>query len=164
MSKEEAKNRILDLIEEAIGKAPKSFEPDLPALEGFPEVPSWHDYEHEIWKLGEGIRQLLVEHKSLRKDDSITEKILDFCLNKNAKRGRESFVMLLWYKHNQKYADKLISLINDQYVYGHVIQVLNKMQAHGFKNDVLPFTKDKRTWIRNQAKKYLEKYGTQHGV
>ncbi|PKV48859.1 hypothetical protein ATE84_0874 [Aquimarina sp. MAR_2010_214] len=161
MTKEEAKNTVLDLIEEAKGKTPNTLETDLPVFEEFPDVPSWHDFEYEIWKLGEDIRQILADHKSLRKENSITEKIVDFCLDKNAKRGRESFVMLLWYKHNQKYANRLIGLINDKYVYGHIIEGLNKMQVSGFEKEVLPFVDDKRTWIKKQAKKYLEKYGTQ---
>lgn len=161
MTKEEAKNRILILLEKVKDITPKVLEPDLPMMEDFPDVPSWHDYEHEIWKIGEEIREILSKHKNLRKDDLINEKIVDFCMNKNAKRGRESFIMLLWFKHNQKYAEKLISLINDQYIYGHIIEGLNKMHVSGFDKEVLPFINDKIVWIRKQAKKYIEKYGTQ---
>jgi hypothetical protein len=162
MTEIEAKNRVIELLEKAKELTPNSLEPDLPSIEGHSDIPSWHDYEHKIWEIGEEISQISFEYKRLRKDDSINEMIVDFCTNKNAKRGRESFVMLLWYKHNQKYADQLISLLNDKYVYGHIITALNKIQMSGFDQEVLPFINDKKSWIKKEVAKYLEKFGTQN--
>ena len=160
MTKEEAKYRILGLIEKANELTPKTLENDLPPIEGFPDVPSWHDYELAIWKLGEEIRQILIEHTSLRKDDMVNEKIINLCTNTNAKRGREPFVLILGYKHNQVYADKIKILINDRYVDGHIIDTILKMQAKGYEKEIQPIATHKTTWIRKIAIKYLEKYGT----
>lgn len=161
LTKVETKEKVTELIDKAEKLIPKNFEKDLPYMKDCPEVRQSHDYEDEIWEIGEKIRQLIFEHKGLRKDDSINERIINLCLNRNAKSGRESFVMLLWYKHNQKYAEKLVSLINDKYVYGHIIEGLNKIRIGGYCEQVSPFVNDERKWIKKQAEKYLDKYCTQ---
>jgi hypothetical protein len=98
------------------------------------------------------------EHKKLRRDKQLLEKILTIALNRKAKRGRESFIMLLWYKHCQKYAQLLIEQIDDDFVRGHIIKGLNKMQASNFIEIVTNYKNDNNTWIRNEAKKYINKY------
>jgi len=45
-------------------------------------------------------------------------------------------------------------------VNGHIIEGLNKMKAEQFVSLVEPYTTDKNTWKRNQAKKYIKGYGT----
>ena len=163
-SKLETKQKVLELIEKAENLTPKKMEKDLPNMENHPDVRQAHFYENEIWRIGEEIRVLILEHKGLRKDDSINDRIINFCLNKNSKKGRESFIMLLWYKHNQKYAERLASLIDDKYVYGHIIEGLNKLQIEGYCEKVSKFTNDERKWIKKQANKYVEKYCTQHRI
>ena len=49
---------------------------------------------------------------------------------------------------------------NDDFVNGHIIEGLNKMKAEQFVSLVEPYTTDKNTWKRNQAKKYIKGYGT----
>jgi len=78
--------------------------------------------------------------------------------NKNAKRGRQSFIMLLWFKHCEKYAPILLDQIEDDFVRGHIIEGLNKMKASGYTEIVKKYTNDKTTWIKNQAKKYIENW------
>ena len=163
-SKLETKQKVLELIEKAENLTPKKMEKDLPNMENHPDVRQAHFYENEIWRIGEEIRVLILEHKGLRKDDSINDRIINFCLNKNSKKGRESFIMLLWYKHNEKYAERLASLIDDKYVYGHIIEGLNKLQIEGYCEKVSKFTNDERKWIKKQANKYVEKYCTQHRI
>ena len=164
LTKIETKKRVFELIEKAEKLTPKTFEKDLPNLKELPNVREMHHYEHKIWDLGEKIRQLIFEHKGLRKDKELNDRIMKFCLNKNSKRGRESFIMLLWYKHNQKYAEQLVGLINDKYVYGHIIEGLNKIQIEGYCKEVSPYKTDEFNWIRKQAKKYVEKYCTQQHI
>ena len=157
MTKDEAIDIVLGLIDEAESITPKEFEDDLPMMADVPDVPEWHDYEHKIWRIGEQIRHVLIDHKSLRKDKLITDRILKFCLNKNSKRGRESFIMLLGYKHNQHLAGELIGLINDKYVYGHVIGTINKIKIEGFEKEIGQHLNDNRTWIRKASEKYINK-------
>jgi len=161
ITKEETKRKVMELISKAEQLTPKSFEKDLPPMKDFPDIRESHFYENEIWEIGEKIRQLIFEHKRLRKDNSINERIINFCLNRNSKSGRQSFIMLLWYKHNQKYAEKLVSLIDDEYVNGHIIEGLNKLQVQGYCEQVYHYRNDERKWVKKQVNKYLEKYCTQ---
>lgn len=151
------KNKIIDLITMAKDLTPDILEKDLNPIDGFPDVPNWHHYEHKIWAIGEQIRQIIYSEKSLKKDKELNNLIIEFCLNKNSKRGRQPFVLLLGYKHLSEYAPKLISLINDEYVNGHVIDTIYKMQAKGYEKEIRPFATHKITWIRKTAIKYLEK-------
>lgn len=66
--------------------------------------------------------------------------------------------MLLGYKFCSEYAPSLIRQIDDKFVHGHIILTVLKMQAPGFVKIIQPFTKHKLTWIRNDAKKYCERY------
>ena len=156
----EAKQRILTLINKAEELTPQVFEDNLPSKKDLLGEPEWHFYEHEIWKLGEEIRQILLSNKPLKKDNELIERIIKICTNRNSKRGRQSFIMLLWSKDYSKYADKLISQLNDRFVYGHVIESLNKMKVEGFSKIIKPYCEDKVTWIRNQAIKYINQHST----
>ncbi|WKX75880.1 hypothetical protein [Zobellia laminariae] len=155
------KVKIIELIKKAENLTPKKLERDLEPLDGFPDVPNWHKYESEIWEIGEEIRQIINTKKSLRKDSELTDLIMKFCLNKNSKRGRQSFILLLGYKHLSKYATQLIEMLNDKFVKGQIIDTVYKMQAEGFQKEIGAFMMDKHTWIRKLATKYVEKYGTQ---
>ena len=158
MTKEEAIIKIKKIVRETSKLIPLSYEDNLPPIKLYPDIPAWHSYEGEIWQKGEEIRQLLCEHKNLRKDKELLQLILSIALNRNAKRGRQSFIMLLWYKHCAEYADLLIKQIDDDFVRGYIIEGLNKMKAGQFVPLVRPYQTDKLTWIRNQAKKYINQY------
>lgn len=158
MDKEQAKLKVLELLRETEELIPKDNPESLAPIEGFPDIPQWHSFEHEIWKNGEAIRQLFNEHKTLSHDTNITEKILSICLDRNAKRGRQTFIMLLWNKKYAEYADKLVSQIDDKFVYGHIIEGLNKMKTPYYLTQVRPFCSDRTTWIRKQAQKYIDQY------
>ena len=165
MTKEEAKKEIEGIVKKTLKLIPLTYEENLPPMDltfggilrqKSTDIPEWHDYEHSIWQNGEKIRQILCEHKSLRKDKELLDLFLVVALNKNAKRGRQSFIMLFGYQHCSEYADLLIKQIDDNFVNGHIIEGLNKMKVRKFGSIVKPFTTDKTTWIRKQAKKYIE--------
>ncbi|MEZ7496060.1 hypothetical protein QO206_11200 [Leeuwenhoekiella aequorea] len=158
------KEKIIELINKAKNLTPKKMDKDLSPMEGFPEVPNWHKYEREIWDIGEKIRQIIYTKKSLRKDKEINDLIMEVCMDKKSKRGRQSFILLLGYKHLSGHAPKLITMINDKFVDGQIIDTIYKMQATGFEKDIKPFATDKLTWIRKLAVKYVKKYGTQHNL
>ena len=66
--------------------------------------------------------------------------------------------MLLGRKMYCSYAERLVSLIHDEDVDGHVIDTLYKMHAENYVELITPFLHHKRTWIRNIAKKYIQKF------
>ena len=160
--KVEIKQRILKMIYEAEALIPAVMEPDLPpqlvgGKELLPGIPARHEYESRVWELGEKIRQLIKECPALQQDEELYFKFLSICLNRNAKRGRQSFIMLFGYKRFIKYAKDLIAQVDDTFVEGHIIDTIQKMKAPGYENTMEQYVNHKNTWMRNTAKKYLAK-------
>ena len=151
-----------DEIEQLLTKAeeiiPNDILPDLPYMELSPGVHEWYAFEHKLWALGEEIRQLFL--KSNKKlDEKHMERIINICLDKRAKRGRQSFIMLLGKKHYPAFSEKIVSLLDDDEVHGHIIHTIYKMQAGQYVELINPFLNHKQAWIRNEAKRYVQKYG-----
>lgn len=160
MNQGEARLKILKLVKSAVRAIPDSDETLALILNDKCEVvPEWTDYEYAIWAKGENIRSILSQFKMLRKDRELLDQFLSIALDRRAQRGRQSFIMLLWQKNCVEYAPRLIQQMDDEGVAGHIIQGLNRMQAGQFVDLVAPFTTYPITWIRNEAKKYVQKYG-----
>lgn len=155
MNLEQTKSDIKNLTANAIGLIPATLPANLPEIDGIAGVPNWHDYEKEVWALGEQVRQTLIKHKALRGNAELLDLFLQVCINRNAKRGRQSFIMLFEHKHCMQYAPQLITQINDDFVCGHVLKALNKMQVDGYAPVIENYREHKIAWIRNEAKKYL---------
>lgn len=160
MTTEEAKEMIKDIVRRTVKLIPSTYEKNRPPMKLFPDVPEWHNYEYDIWKNGEQIRQILLEHKNLRKDKLLLDSFLAVALNRNAKRGRQSFILLFGYKSCAAYAGLLAEQLDDVFVRGHIIEVLNKMKVSQYVSLVMPYTTDKISWIRNQAKRYVQQHIT----
>ncbi len=131
--------------------------PDLPFMDLAPDVHNWYEFEHKIWEVGEEIRQFLYKNKNKLNENQIN-RIVSICLDKKAKRGRQSFVMLLGKKIYSGYADKIVTVLNDDDVDGQVIDTLYKMGVKDYVIQIEPFLAHNRTWIRNEAKRYIQKY------
>lgn len=130
--------------------------PPLPFMELASYVHDWYDFELQLWDIGEKIRQLILkEHKEMNREQS--NRVLNICLNKNAKRGRQSFVMLLGKKRYCLYAHKIAVLLSDDDVDGHVISTLYKMGTTDYEEQIKPFINHNRSWIRNEAKRYINR-------
>jgi hypothetical protein len=124
----------------------------------YPDVREWYAFEYEIWNIGEQISRLLSENKNYKLNEAQAKYIVEIATNPCAKGGRQSFVMLLGYKKYQCYADEIASQIEDPNISGHVIDTLLKMRVPGYAGIIKPFTTSKLTWIKNTAKKYIERY------
>ena len=157
MDREIFDNELNLLLTKAEDKIPDENLPDLPFMELAPDVHDWYMFEHEIWEIGEEIRQLIFNSKKVLTDSQIG-RIINICLDERAKRGRQSFVLLLGKKAYQKYSYKIAPLLNSDDVDGHVIDTLYKMQAGQYVDLIHPFMNHKRTWIKNTAKRYVQKY------
>ena len=153
------KQLILDEIRKAEIRIPEYEVPDLPGQKDFPEVPEWHSFERSVWKSGEDIRVLLQKSSKLRSDFEIQKSILSICKNQNAKRGRQSFVLLLGSPKCASLAGTVVELLCDSDISGHVISVLLKMKVPGYTNQIEPFASHEVAWIRNKAKSYMQKSG-----
>lgn len=145
------------LLAKAEHTIPREVPPDLPSTKNTSGVPAWHDFEFTIWNTAEEIRQLSSASKKTFHKGQL-DRIVGICLNPNAKRGRQSFVMLLGKTKYCDYSSSLIALLDDEDVNGHVIDTLYKMRAAGYAALIAPFLNHRQTWIRNAAKKYVQKF------
>ena len=155
----EKRKQILGLAEKAENDIPSELKADLPPGQYTSGAPEWHSFEYQIWDYGEKIRQLLTKDKSLRKDIELQRAFVRVACNPNAKRGRQSFIMLLGYTCCVKFAPDIASQLADPHVDGHVIDTLTKMRCSDFVEKIKPFTSDKTAWVRKAAKQYIQKYG-----
>ena len=147
------------ILQSAENLIPKENLPDLPYMELAPTVPDWYEFEHKLWSKGEDIRQLVLsEHKDLNTNQA--DRVCKICMDFKAKRGRQSFVLLLAKKRFLSYAAQLGTLLPDHDIDGHIIAALYKMKAFQFSELIKPYTNHSITWIRNEAKRYIEKCKT----
>ena len=94
MKRDEFDSQLNSLLLSAEKLIPENDLPDLPYMELAPTVHDWYDFEHELWEIGENIRQLiLTEKKDLSSEQA--DQVCKICENVKAKRGRQNFVMLL---------------------------------------------------------------------
>lgn len=157
MNRAEFDARIDSVLLYAERLIPKKSLPDLPYMELAPTVHDWYDFEHELWELGEEIRQLILsERKELNAEQ--TDRICRICENVKAKRGRQSFVMLLGKKRFLTYADRIAHILPDDDIDGHIISTLYKMGASQYVDLIKPYADHRITWIKNEAKRYIQKY------
>lgn len=122
-----------------------------------PDLNDWFRWEMDLWNLGEQIRQFCLHHnRSLSQDQA--HAVLRICLNLNAGKGRQSFVLLLGKTKYSPLSEEVSSLLSDPDVQGHVINTLYKMKAPGYADRIRPFLRHPQTWIRKEAARYLRKY------
>jgi hypothetical protein len=114
--------------------------------------------EYDLWILGEGIRQLLIKHKKLKKSQAIVKFVDEIISTSGYGKGRQSFVMLLPYlKHIN--ADIISELLHDDDVWGHVVDSVYKLRDWRFIDDIIPLqTGAAHAWQRKAAKRYVDKY------
>jgi len=101
----------------------------LPPMDGFPDIPQWHPFEHSLWSIGERIRQALNCQPKLRGDHSLYAKFLTIVQNRHAMRGRQSFVLLFAYRRCVAWATDLAALLPDPDIDGQITFALYKMRA-----------------------------------
>jgi hypothetical protein len=156
---EDTREQIIDLITQAEKAIPPEQVEDLPPAPYSSGAPEWHAYEHTVWQCGETIRQLLSKKTSLRRNSDLQDGFMRVACNAKAKRGRQSFVMLLGYTSFAHRAPELIGQLTDPCVTGHVIDTLLKMRCDDYVTRVQPFTAHITAWIRKKAITYVERYG-----
>ena len=158
MKRDEFDSQLNSLLLSAEKLIPENDLPDLPYMELAPTVHDWYDFEHELWEIGENIRQLiLTEKKDLSSEQA--DQVCKICENVKAKRGRQSFVMLLGKKRFLHYADRIVSILPDDDIDGHIISTLYKKGASQYVDHIKPYADHRTTWIKNEAKRYIQKYG-----
>lgn len=155
MNKQTFDAAVEKLLTEARALIPDETLPDLPYREGID--PGWYDFELKLWAKGEELRQLL-KTSGRTLSESHIHAILTICRNGSAKRGRQSFLMLLGRKCYAAHGQTVAALLSDPHLTGHAIDTLYKMGVSGYCREVEPFLNHPMTWVRNSAKRYLLKF------
>jgi hypothetical protein len=150
-------DEIIAAAREALRLAPAQFPADLPVSK-ISRQPEWHSFEHSCWKHGEDIRQKLFKAPRLRGNAQIVAAILEVIEQRNLRRGRQSFVMLLGTVKAAYAASRVALWVEDPDISGHAIDTLLKMRVSGYAGVVRPHVSAKHAWIRRKAKAYLERY------
>ncbi len=89
--------------------------------------------------------------------DRIYDDIVELLRDKRHGRAREMLAMALGKMKAPQAVDVLIGLLNDEKVVGHAIIALGKLTAVKARPYLLPFVKHPKVWIRQEAKKALNK-------
>ncbi len=152
----EHKEAVKQHVREALIHIPDARPNDLPPTKPNPGVPDWHGFEHELWRLGEEVRQLINQKTSLRGDRELYSSFLEIARNRACMRGRQSWILLFAYKPCGEWAEDVAALLPDSDIDGHVISALYKMKSSGFSEQVAPFQESKTTWIRKEAMRYVD--------
>lgn len=127
-----------------------------PAFKGMPERMA---FEPEIWIVGSELMQKLKEAKENQVDYTLLlESILKIIKTEKYISGRQSFVMTLhFFKNNSTVEKALISLLDDNQLYGFALKELNKLKLYGCTDKVTEILKNEKTgWIKKEAKRYIE--------
>jgi hypothetical protein len=118
---------------------------------------TWRQFEHVLWTLGEGFRQILKRQPKLRGHPTLFKHIAALCLDPSYRKGRESFTMLLGQYGGPLQARTLVSLLADAEVEGHALLALRTLKAPGGRETAKRLLVEGNTWKRTEAKKYLRK-------
>lgn len=160
MDRREFDYKLDGLLTESERLIPQEKAQNLPDSKIFPGVPQWHPFENSLWMKGEAIRKLILESGKKPNPEQVN-RICSICIDPNGGRGRQSFVMLLGRTGYASFAPMVAELLSDCDVDGQAVDTLYKMRVQGYAEQIRPFAEHRHTWIRNIAKKYLEKYGGQ---
>jgi hypothetical protein len=154
-----ASDELLQLCQRAIEMAPRDFPDDLPTTAGLAGAPAWYPFETRAWDLGERVRQMLVATPKLRQDSQVQDALLYVVECRNLRRGRQPFVTNLGYAAAAPLAARLVPYLRDRDIDGQVVGALIRMKVGGYSSEVALLVTARHAWVRNLAKKYIERFG-----
>jgi len=154
------KNEIDTLLSKAIKLIPPKKPPELPKDRY--GTPRWHEYEHDMWRIGENVRQILLSDKKAELSEEQIEKVVFIINNPPANRGRQSFIWLLGKRKYAHFAPRIIGQIYDDNISLHIFDTIYKMRAIGYDKEVSEFEKRFKPLAsdRRKIKRYLSSFQT----
>jgi hypothetical protein len=138
--------------------APAEFPTDLAPDRFTSGARTWYSFEHAAWQVGETIRLSFQATPRLKRDPRVVDAVVDVVRCRNLRRGRQSFVMALGFTGAARCAPTLAGYLTDPDLAGHVVDTLLKMRAAGYGDAVSPLLEAPHAWIRNLARRYLDRY------
>lgn len=118
---------------------------------------TWRQYEHVLWSLGEGFRQVLKRHPTLRRNPTLFEAIAELCAEPANGKGRQSFTMLLGQYGGPGQTPTLLARLHDPEVEGHALYALRILKAPGGFDAAKRLLVEGSAWKRGEARKYLRR-------
>lgn len=118
---------------------------------------TWVGHENLAWSLGESIRQVLCRRRTLRSDQALWQALEAVATDRSVGKGREPYVMLLGQYGGRDRAPVLFRLLDDPEVVGHALYALRLLAVPGAEVRARELEGSGRSWIRNEARKYLKK-------
>jgi hypothetical protein len=149
---------VFALCDRALRLAPMELLTALPSTKELRGAPEWYPFEAEAWSLGEHIRLAFAKYRNLRTRPAFS-RVLEVCLDRTLRRGRQSFVMAMGFPQAREFASALLPLLSDSDVDGQVVGTLSKMRAYGYADQVEPLLQADKAWIRRLARRYIERCG-----
>ena len=117
----------------------------------------WSWRETHVWRLGEELRQLLLQKKLSPKNNLLYEFVDTVIRDKRFGRGRQSFFMLLP-KLKRYDFEFLKASLSDHDVVGHVVYALLRLKEYRLAPIVAEMVKSPDyVWNRKEARRYIER-------
>jgi hypothetical protein len=154
-----SEEQLIAACNAALRLAPTKYPPDLPISEKLLGASEWYSFEQDAWSIGESVRRAFTQHPQLKRKPSLLFKVLEVATCRNLRRGRQSFIMALGFVAARPLAPEIAEFVADPDVDGQVIYTLLKMRVAGYTEAVAPLLQSNKTWIRQLAGKYVERYG-----
>lgn len=104
-----------------------------------------------------GIKWAIGNALSVVADDSVYEKLVELVREPLYGSARQMIAIALGNMKDPRAVDILIELLEDDEVAGHALIALRKLKAEKARRHIERFLNHPKTWVRNEAKKALEK-------
>ncbi len=145
---------IVERLDHLIASAPAEVPPDLP-LSPTSGQPEWYAFEHRVWSEGVALQALLAPTAHLRKHPIVLDAVVRVLECRGLRRGRQAFAPLLEIRAAASFAPRLVPLLADPDIGGHVVAALVRMRAPSLRSHLAPFTESPHAWVRRLARSYL---------
>jgi HEAT repeat protein len=106
---------------------------------------------------GHSVGWAIANALSVVADDRVFEDVARLAIDPRYGRDREMLAYALGNMHDTRVVDVLIEMLSDADVAGHAVHALAKRSVPKARPHLERFLQDRRTWVRNAAKRGIEK-------
>lgn len=125
-------------------------------MDGVDGAPSWMEYEHKIWQMGESLRPLLKKRKKWHGKGEVMDAVAEILSDERFGKGRQTFALLLGDFGASSYGSALAAQLRSEEVQGHCLKSLRKAKIYGYDKEVGEVYRKRSGWVKKAAKAYLE--------
>lgn len=134
------------------------------SMRGVRGAPDWLGFETDLWELSEVLRTFYKANRKLRGKNLLSDSLARIASNRQFGKGRQMLFLVLGQYGGPDYGEVFGSALDDPTVYGHAIDALIKAKVKGFHDQVASILGVEKTgWIRQAARKYLERFSPGSG-